>query len=581
MKLYTVYYSDGSAYTGQLSLKSSGTSSRGSRVRTYEVEDELDYHRISHVDVEIYDGGIRSGEDGFFILNPNSGGGNTYRNEAYAMGTFQDRDDGEYVSNGGHMPLYALRGGEKAIAAIVTGMREDTAQIITIKDHIYRFFIRFYINETVPYENIEILEYTLLQRTATYSDMAAEYRDYQLDHGFVSIKERMNEDLRYCVESLNIRIRMAWKPVPCKILEQTPENEPEVHVASSFADVETIMEAYHQLGIKKAEFCLVGWNVGGHDGRWPQILPVEESVGGLEGLKKTMALAKKYGYRITCHTNSTDAYSIADMFDMEDMAVKQNGEVSVLAERWSGGRSYNVCPKRAYEISMQTLPEVADLGFRGLHYIDVITCTSPRECFSEKHPVNRKQSGEYFDKLFAEARKLFGAVGSEGPFDYSLKNCDSTLYVSFADYKDKAGMHPLADKYIPFWQLVYHGIVLSNPYARTINSPKSEDREDFLKIVEYGGRPHVYYNAKFVTDGSDWIGDGDYRTESKEKIWNDAKGVKALAEEYDRLAYLQYEFMVRHEEVEEKVFETEYSDGTIIVCDYNTLTYRLHRPEEQ
>ncbi|MBQ4159669.1 MAG: hypothetical protein IJD83_01945, partial [Clostridia bacterium] len=71
---------------------------------------------------------------------------------------------------------------------------------------------------------------------------------------------------------------MAWKPVPCTIAEQTPENEPDVHVACTFDDVIKVMEAYKKAGVSKAEFCLVGWNMKGHDGRWPQILPVEESI---------------------------------------------------------------------------------------------------------------------------------------------------------------------------------------------------------------------------------------------------------------------------------------------------------------
>lgn len=125
------------------------------------------------------------------------------------------------------------------------------------------------------------------------------------------------------------------------------------------------------------------------------------------------------------------------------------------------------------------------------------------------------------------------------------------------------------------WQLVYHGIVLSNPYARTVNPSKSESREDLLKVIEYGGRPQIYYYARFVDDGKDWIGEGDYRTEDPKKILEDAEEIKALTDEYEELALLQYEFMEKHEEIRENVFATEYSDGTRIICDYNTLTYQI------
>ena len=43
-------------------------------------------------------------------------------------------------------------------------------------------------------------------------------------------------------------------------------------------------EAMKNAGIDKAELCLVGWNVRGHDGRWPQAFPVEPALGGEEEL---------------------------------------------------------------------------------------------------------------------------------------------------------------------------------------------------------------------------------------------------------------------------------------------------------
>lgn len=592
MKNYIVYYNDKTTLTGELTKNKNDNNNKTAeldkayngilkdgRCEDFSVSDKLDYGKISHIDIEIFDEDVKFGDDGFYILN---GGHCRCENKAYAIGDFKERQEGEYVLLDGFMPFCSLCKNSKTVIAIATGMRGDVAQVISIKDNKYRFFVRFAIDGRTPYEDISIRLYTIEDKKTDYSYIANFYREYQMKYnGFVSIKQRIqdenNEDLKYSAESLNVRIRMGWKPVPCTIYEQTPENEPDVHVACSFDDVEKIIEAYHTVGVKKAEFCLVGWNAKGHDGRWPQILPVEESLGGEEGLKKVIKLANKYGYKMTCHTNSTDSYSISEMFCEDDIALKENGEKSVEAERWGGGRTYNICPKRCVEISKQTLSEVAELGFRGLHYIDVITCTMPRECHSKEHPVNKRQATVYFDELFAETKKMFGAIGCEGAYDYSLKNCDSTLYASFANYKDTNDMHPLADKYIPFWHLVYHGIVLSNPYARTINPYKSEDMQDFLKIVEYGGRPHIYYYAQFVNDGTNWIGDGDYRTDSDEKILSDAKEIKALADEYDKLSYLEYEFMIRHTEVEENVFETEYSDGSVTVCDYNTLTYKLYK----
>ena len=284
---------------------------------------------------------------------------------------------------------------------------------------------------------------------------------------------------------------------------------------------------------------------------------------------------------MTCHTNSTDCYSIANCFDINNIAKLRNGQYSIEAEYWAGGKTYNACPLYAYEISMENLPEVADLGFRGMHYIDVITSTPARQCFDINHPINKKQACEYFDRLFEKTADMFGSVGSEGPYDHSLKNCDYTLYVSFLDFTNNTENNPmsfdLCEKLIPFWQIVYHGIVASNPYARTVNFATSESKDDMLKVIEFGGKPQIYYYAKFVNDGKDWIGKGDLYCHNPELIELSTIHVKETADMYKEMSYLQYEFIDNHIEIEPNVFETTYSDGTVILVDYNKKTYLLRK----
>lgn len=57
-------------------------------------------------------------------------------------------------------------------------------------------------------------------------------------------------------------------------------------VYNSLDDVALILDELKNAGVKKAEICLVGWNKGGHDGRYPQILPIEEKIGGETKLRE-------------------------------------------------------------------------------------------------------------------------------------------------------------------------------------------------------------------------------------------------------------------------------------------------------
>lgn len=195
-----------------------------------------------------------------------------------------------------------------------------------------------------------------------------------------------------------IRIRCGWKPAPPEVLHQTLENEPEMHVACDFDRVGDILDELKAQGVDKAELCLVGWNVKGHDGRWPQAFPVCEELGGEEKLRKLIQKAQSMGYQITCHTNSTDQYEIADCYNKENNRVMRDGQMPT-GGYWSGGQMFELCPRVGYEQAKISLPQIANLGFRGIHYIDVIGVVSLRHCYHKDHPLTYPQSLEYAKKL--------------------------------------------------------------------------------------------------------------------------------------------------------------------------------------
>ncbi len=540
---------------------------------------QLDFENVMYVDILATENNIAAGDRGFFLLP-----GGWWRSKLHdtAIGYFREHEDIEYINYDPHLEVFGINHENSGYIVIATGMREIAHHRVVIKNNEYKFYFRYNVDCEKLYEDIGI-ELHELYGDLSYSAMGRAYRKYVLEKGFVSIKDRINSDLEYVAESVCVRVRMGWKPVPCTVLEQTEENEPPMHVACTFKQVEELMKEYKKAGIKKAEFCLVGWNVKGHDGRWPQILPPEELLGGEKDLRDLIKTAKELGYSICCHTNSTDAYSIANNFSEDDIAIKKDGTKSIEAERWAGGRTYNICPKRAYELGEETLPPVAELGFRGTHYIDVITATPPRYCYNKKHPVNRKEACQYFDKLFDLSRKLFGCVGCEVGMEHSMKNCDFILYSTMNEGLNRmveVENFDLLEEYVPFWHIVFHGIVLNNPYAGTVNAVVHRNPDSLLRLIELGGRPVIYYYSKFVSDGSDWMGDIDFRINTKEEFKAGIKNAKKTTDIYKELSYLQFEFMEQHEKIDDNVYKTTYSDGSEITVDYNKKTYSLKKGDQ-
>ena len=74
------------------------------------------------------------------------------------------------------------------------------------------------------------------------------------------------------------------------------------------------------------------------------------------------------------------------MWNPED--IFKDGSLSIDPNAWSGGRMYQICPVIGAEQAEKTFPKIADLGFTGIHYVDVISLHPPRKCYNKQHPVN-------------------------------------------------------------------------------------------------------------------------------------------------------------------------------------------------
>ncbi len=530
-------------------------------VKRTDISEDLEY--IDLIDESFF---AQKGESGYYVIAD-------FDKKGGRLCFFNEKPDNERIFKQDLMPLFGVKKDGNCTLVIVEGFKYEFSIVVGVKDGKYYIHPRFYLNGNVPYEDI-CIKLISLESDATYSDMAIAYRNYQLEKGVCSplaerIKER--ETLAYAVEAPEIRIRMGWKPAPSPVFEQTVENEPEMKVACTFDRVCDLIDELKAQGVDKAQICLVGWNKSGHDGRWPQIFPVEEKFGGEKGLRHLISYAQKNGYQIVCHTNSTDCYRIADTFCEDIVAKNEDGSLSVNKFAWSGGRMYDLCPVKALEYAKNYLPKVKELGFCGLHYIDVMTVIPLRWCYDKNHPVNSKQTLEIYKEIMNNCHKLFGGFASEGCFDFASEYLDYGLYVSWPAVDDV-----MADKLIPLWQIAYHGIILYNSTTDTVNYP-IKNFKNHLTVVEEGSRPSFYIYSKFLegSNNDDWLGKEDLIIDTDEQLKFSVSKIKEAYEEYKTLRHLQTEFIVNHREIGENVFEVTYSDKTTVRVDYNNNKYSI------
>ena len=423
------------------------------------------------------------------------------------------------------------------------------------------------------YEDFTVEVFFLDGADADYCGMARRYRRYQVEHtGMRKLSERAEDypAADYAAQSPLIRIRCGWKPAPAVVMHQTRENEPEMHVACTFARIGELLDAMKAAGIGKADVCLVGWNKSGHDGRWPETFPVEPLLGGETGLRALADHAHALGYSLTCHTNHTDQYEIADCYSADNTRVSYSGKPAANAV-WSGGQMFDLCPKVGLAQAKALFPKIAALGLTGVHYVDVLGIVLPRECTHPAHPVTRREACGYAAEMAEAARNCFGGFSSEGAYDFLAPYLDYGLYIRFVH-----GQGALCEEPIPFWELVYHGYVLSNPYADTVNAV-FKDKKLLLHTIEYGGRPTFYIYSAFMSNGRNWMTDAkiDPVLDTDTDMARTVGGIRESWELWQEMGHLAYETMDAHRKVSDGVYETVYSDGTVVVTDYNSGTFSL------
>lgn len=500
----------------------------------------------------------RIGDDGYFVM-PNG-----------ELGTFRETNGERTVKTFMPMPVYGMKNPRATFVAIVTGMPYAYTLVTQAKDGRYSIYPRFELNGRPAYDDIVILFKMLTGDDADYSGMARVYRNYQLNRKVcVPLKERMKDrpELDYAASCIEIRIRNGWKPMPSPVAHQSRASEPPMKTAVTFDRVQDILHEFKRQGIERAEICLVGWNQKGHDGRFPEVFPVEEQLGGETKLRMLIREAQKLGYQIVCHSNSTDAYLIADTWDEEYLIKNPDGSSRKSnGPALSGGQECNICPQRAYErFTPKELRRIADLGFRGIHYIDVLTVVQPRECFDPRHPLNHNQAAVWVGKMLHEAKEIFGGSASEGGHDFCCGELDYALYASIVPPKP----HPLVDRFVPFWQLVYHGIIMNNPFPTTCNYT-IKDAAARLTMTEFGGRPFFYFYSNYRDNNDAWMGNEDLTCADDRELTASVAKIKEGYDEYTALSHLQTEFMEHHSEIAKNVFRIQYSNGEEIVCNYTS-----------
>lgn len=453
------------------------------------------------------------------------------------------------------LPYYGMKTPRGSFLAVVEGMRFEFNQRVTSEDGLYRAYPRWRVEDTGigAYEDMSVVVYDL-PTGAGYVEMAKAYRRYKeaRDPEIKPIRERAKArpHLLRLARAVTVRQQCAAKPFkrPDDAHDFTPETEHPVRCIRSFDEVLVNLKKLKARGVDDLSVVVAGWQTGGYDGRAPSVFPVEAVAGGEAGLRRLIAGAKALGYLIDAQDNYTDCYTVSPLWDNGDIACLGTKGLDVNGS-WCGGKAYNLCLRNAWDVQgfmPDNLRRTADLGFWGSHYIDVFSSAFPYRCLNPGHAATRPEQLQYMIRAACLCRDLFGGFSSECCGDWLVGYLD---YINYATPRIRdlraaraAGRKTLVDKVVPFWELAFHDVVLSNPDRVTqgVLSPR-----DNLLLVEFGGRP-IFYSFH---DG------------------NIPDIVKADAQ-FRRLRHLQLEAMTRHDELAPGLVRVVYGNGETIYVNH-------------
>lgn len=517
-------------------------------------------------------GAATEGDSGYLVIAQQSG----------ALCHFRDRKPGEHwisvyqSSCQCPMPLFGMVRGESGVAGIITSGQFDARFCVSTSFGPQRqyaidpaFTLRSFREEMRLTDDIAVDYHFLPAAEADWLGVGKRYRQHNFARrGIRPLRERAatSPALAYSAGALQVRVRLGVKPVPYKIAEQSPETEPPMKVFCDFDRLREILDEFHRQGVARAEFCLVGWNRGGHDGRYPQIFPVEPALGGEAALRETVRHGQSLGYQMVAHDCYYGAYRISEDWSEEYLRKERDGSPQK-GGVWGGGQSYNICLARAFDLfASRDLPRIRALGFQGAHYSDVLSIIGPRPCYDTKHPQTRRQDAEAAARILALAQKTFGGAQSEASLDFAAPTLDRLLYVD-CDKWLPLMKRPYVDACVPLYETVYHGIMVYNLSTDNVNSQPGEPA--YLKNIEYGAMPLAYFYGHFLLDASkNWLGKRDYRYDDAAGLKEIVGALRRVHDDIERLRHLQMEFLDGHRRVAEDIFEATYGNGQRVVVNY-------------
>ena len=373
------------------------------------------------------------------------------------------------------------------------------------------------------------------------------------DLGKPTLTQRMAEspELRYLHDAFIMKMFFGVENQGIMMHGQ-PKGDPiSFQQKMNFQECGDILGKMHTAGIDKVLTQAVGFNPRGHDGMWPSRFPIEERLGGEAGFRALIEHGTRLGFQMNTHDNHLSAYTCSPDFDVEQVIHDQWGQPMGLGE-WGGGITYilNVLALPREWIAGQ-MRGLQALGMRGMAYLDGMGNPLYRD-YHPRHRMSRTGYAQGVARLLEIAKEVYGAAGTECGFLYATLPADCICYTGWNNRRGwpEWPVSALMDKGVPVYLMALHGLMFIEN--------RDENWRGTMDSVLWGGHPRTEWSAH---PGIMPVADTDFIARLKAKF--------DLA--IGQFGYLQAQEITHFCEPDTGMQQTTFSDGTVILADYNRM----------
>lgn len=575
-------------------------------IKTSEIEETNKANIATEITVMGSFGAGGSDEDGYFVIPDGSGALVRFNNGKTTKNAYSQRVYGSdvtavptvkgAVTEQVYLPMYGIVKDENAMLVVASKGDSNAflnASVSKQSNSSYNlcnftFVLRgtdtFYMSggnkeELTVFESgdiktddIELLYYPISKEDASYTDVAAKYREYLLDNGGVTVKAEENSAPMYVDLYGGVEKKKPVLGIPVTMKTKI----------TGYSEAQDILSRLNESGVDDMVVSYNNWTNNGIKNQVDTKAKPSGTLGGKSDFSELTSYMDSNGFDFYPVSDNRDFYSGNGYYSFTSTSVRVSGAYSRII---SYDRAYGIpdgfkknmsllSPGLFGEVFSEASESYADSGLNGMA---VGSMTSSLYGDYGKKNISRYKTMQLLSESYKNIDdKLSGGILADTANAYALPYVNHITNVPLSSSR-----FDMFDEDIPFYQLVMHGTI---PYSTpAING--SADSETLLLMAAATGS-NLSFDMLYAETSELKDTDFDVYYYANYSNW-----IQTAASEYKLVSSILSDVSgctIDNYSTDGNVATAVYSDGTVIEVDFenkiiteNGVEYDLNKYAEE